>query len=614
MKEKQKKKTITAKRLMSLILAAVLTVTLLPTTVYGHSEAEASDVTLSNPRIVADDSMDAGQKVTWDCVWFGSYPQAEVMPSGGYTALAQNLQQQGDIIISDSIYGALQSARGWDANNEIILNGTKYRRMQKGDATYSNTSSSYYQWSDSTTYHYFQYEPIKWRVLHTDGKQALLLADKALDNQSYNTVIIDAIWESSTIRSWLNGYDSSMNQQSADYSQKNFINSAFTLSERGAIVNSSVENADNITYGTEGGNNTIDKVFLLSESEVWNTDKAVSYGFKADKAICDEARRSQSTTYAKAMGISSNTSTAYKGNCWWWLRSPANHGRIVMNVNSDGYVRSNGSGNIKPEGNAVRVALNLNLSASDLYSYAGTVCSDDTSVFNASVYRANYMLSRAYMLDFLYDTTPSGEFSKQAEATGLSTKAQAWDTMKKITDSVEDPTKIGDNALSQKDFYEGIIFSLFEESAASSSNQIEKIKNMAGIGDDLLSVITTDMKALYNINIHKDNAVSSLSEKQIEKLQEISETFFNEKGIVKSAEIISQLVEAIEYVEDIGEYCEYISNCAQIVHLSESYKKVLQDMRECSSDNSSLKLALEECVSIMEMSEEEFVGKMSKYE
>lgn len=44
-------------------------------------EVEAAEV-LNNPRIVKDDSMEAGQKVTWDCVYFGSYPQTEVVLEG----------------------------------------------------------------------------------------------------------------------------------------------------------------------------------------------------------------------------------------------------------------------------------------------------------------------------------------------------------------------------------------------------------------------------------------------------------------------------------------------------------------------------------------------------
>ena len=43
--------------------------------------------TLNNPRIVADSSMKAGQKVTWDCVWFGAYPQSEVTSGNIYNSL-----------------------------------------------------------------------------------------------------------------------------------------------------------------------------------------------------------------------------------------------------------------------------------------------------------------------------------------------------------------------------------------------------------------------------------------------------------------------------------------------------------------------------------------------
>lgn len=43
--------------------------------------------TLNNPRTVADSSMNAKQKVTWDCVWFGAYPQSEVTSGDIYNKL-----------------------------------------------------------------------------------------------------------------------------------------------------------------------------------------------------------------------------------------------------------------------------------------------------------------------------------------------------------------------------------------------------------------------------------------------------------------------------------------------------------------------------------------------
>ena len=51
-----------------------------------------------------------------------------------------------------------------------------------------------------------RYEPIKWRVLNRNGNDALLLADVALDDQKYNTDYAKVTWETSSMRSWLNGY------------------------------------------------------------------------------------------------------------------------------------------------------------------------------------------------------------------------------------------------------------------------------------------------------------------------------------------------------------------------------------------------------------------------
>ncbi len=325
---------------------------------------------LSNPRIEKDSSMTAGQKVTWDCVWFGSYPQAEVVPSANdYTAIDKSMLKSGDIIQNSSLYSKLQSATGWNSNNDITVDGNKYRRMKKSDATYTGST---YNWSDSGTYHYFKYEPIKWRVLKVNGNQAFLLSDIALDDQKYNTEYESVTWETSTIRSWLNGYGASSNKQGKDYSNKNFIGSAFSSNEKSAIVNSSVVNDDNIYYGTEGGNNTTDKIFLLSESEVYG-DSASLHGFVSSYSTDDEARRCKSSTYAKAMGTYSY-SGSYNGNCWWWLRSPGDWTSGAADVDCSGCVLYNG-GSVDLIDGGVRAALNLNLS-SNLHTYAGTVSSD----------------------------------------------------------------------------------------------------------------------------------------------------------------------------------------------------------------------------------------------
>jgi len=320
---------------------------------------------IRNPRIVEDSSMDAGQKVTWDCVYFGSYPQSEVTSKDG------------------SIYNALKNATGWDENNDIMIGETKYRRLKGEDATYATSGYEHrYDWNNNyKAYHYFKYEPIKWRVLNRNGNDALLLADVALDSQMYNTNDTDAIWEISSMRSWLNGYGASVNQPKTDYSKKNFINSAFTSIQKNAIKTTNVVNNNNINYEVAGGKNTSDQVFLLSTSEVYNTDTAAGYGFVKDSETDDEARRSRCSTYTYAMGTwryydTDEEYTKYNGNVCWWLRSRGYFSDSAISVDyGDGLIDLI-DGDVTDNGNGVRPALHLNLSSTNLYSYAGTVCSD----------------------------------------------------------------------------------------------------------------------------------------------------------------------------------------------------------------------------------------------
>lgn len=109
--------------------------------------------------------------------------------------------------------------------------------------------------------------PIKWRVLSVDGDDAFLLADKNLDCQRYNATYTNVSWETCTMRSWLNGYGASDNVCGTDYSSGNFLDYAFTAGEQSAIKTTNVVNEDNPNYGTEGGNNTSDRVYLLSRDE-----------------------------------------------------------------------------------------------------------------------------------------------------------------------------------------------------------------------------------------------------------------------------------------------------------------------------------------------------------
>ena len=200
-----------------------------------------------------------------------------------------------------------------------------------------------------------QKEPIKWRVLSVDGNDAFLLADQNLDAKPYryNEKYTSVTWATCTLRTWLND---------------TFLNTAFTSAEQAAIKNTTVVNDDNPYYDTEGGENTTDKVYLLSIAEASNT----AYGFNGEFWTSSETREAKNTAYAKECGAWTSTSTEDEGNGGWWLRSPGFRSYDASVVVSTGYGLIDGYV-VYNDSRAVRPALHLNLSSSTLWSYAGKV-------------------------------------------------------------------------------------------------------------------------------------------------------------------------------------------------------------------------------------------------
>lgn len=202
-----------------------------------------------------------------------------------------------------------------------------------------------------------------------------------MDDQRYNEKWATITWEKSSMRSWINGYKASENQSEIDYSNKNFIDTAFSTAQKNAIKTTKVENRNNIHYGSagQGGNDTSDKIFLLSEREVYNTDDAKKYGFVLDGEVYDEARRCKCSTYAYAMGTWRNIEDSeYNGNALCFLRSPGGscYGDVTA-VYDFGRVNSGGTSIFSDH--SVRPAIHLDLSSIDTANiYAGTVCSDGT--------------------------------------------------------------------------------------------------------------------------------------------------------------------------------------------------------------------------------------------
>ena len=201
----------------------------------------------------------------------------------------------------------------------------------------------------------YNIDPIKWRVLENADGQLFLISDQNLDVFQYHTDWEEITWERSTMRSWLNGYGASENaggDSGTDYTSDNFIGTAFSEKEQKAIAETTVVNDDNPNHNTDGGNNTTDKIFLLSIAEANNG----SY-------FADESSRiSTNTAYVASGGkIGGDMYSAGKGD-WWWLRSPGGDDHSAAGVAGNGDV-DNAGVHGDDEDRAVRPAFHLDLNS-----------------------------------------------------------------------------------------------------------------------------------------------------------------------------------------------------------------------------------------------------------
>lgn len=264
---------IYSKRLLSAFLVLIMVVSIVPSgVVKAESVAPAST------------GNSAG-----DIITFGSYPQTEVT--------------------NTSLISSLNSC-SLSADNTVSYGGSKYKKIYFTEYTKWWTSAnpgpkSSYQDDNgyySYTVYWFKFEPIQWRVLSNSSGELFVMTEKIIDSRAYNDIDTSVTWETCTMRFWLNN---------------NFYNTAFSLMEKTQINTSTVINDDNQQYGTEGGNTTHDKLYLLSYAEAINTD----YGFSPNN-YSDIARQAQGTDFSKSSGIFVGTSSSCLGCTHWRLRSP----------------------------------------------------------------------------------------------------------------------------------------------------------------------------------------------------------------------------------------------------------------------------------------------------
>ena len=166
-----------------------------------------------------------------------------------------------------------------------------------------------------------------WQVLDIQNDRALIITENIIEQRPYHNAYVGITWADCSLRKYLNG---------------EFYN-RFNMDDKSRICPVINKNPDNQWYGTKGGEDTRDRIFLLSMEEVvcqyfgdsssklYNPGKNQRYWFE---------RRDENNSRRIAR-LEANKEQIW----WWWIRTP---GRVNVKA-----VYIHGDGNIGIQGNNI---------------------------------------------------------------------------------------------------------------------------------------------------------------------------------------------------------------------------------------------------------------------
>ena len=188
-------------------------------------------------------------------------------------------------------------------------------------------------------------QPIDWIVLDIDDQKGVLVLSKWVLMPKKYSVYNYVTWKDSQLRAWLNGLNTLGIVNGIDCTNDNFILSAFSNEEQTCIQTVTNENPDNPQNGAAGGEDTEDRVFLLSVYEAGYEVDGENHGYFSENS----ERNGYATDYASRIGghviiYPSDTQTVRFGehdylfySTIWWLRTPGVGRELQENTNYSSY-------------------------------------------------------------------------------------------------------------------------------------------------------------------------------------------------------------------------------------------------------------------------------------
>lgn len=174
-----------------------------------------------------------------------------------------------------------------------------------------------------------------WRVLEVRGNAALVITESMIGQHPYHDCAGGVTWADCSLRKYLNGE----------------LYHTFTQAEQSKIIPVGNKNHGNPWYGSRGGEDTRDCVFLLSIEEA-----VCQYFGDSSKNLENRSAKQRYWFQRKDENNSRRRATLDGYVWWWWLRSPGRDNRRAVYIHGDGNVGIQGNGIFRYSSSSVHPA------------------------------------------------------------------------------------------------------------------------------------------------------------------------------------------------------------------------------------------------------------------
>lgn len=171
-----------------------------------------------------------------------------------------------------------------------------------------------------------QFGNYDWRVLDVQNNCFLMITEHIIEQRSYHDAYVDITWADCSLRKYLNG----------EFYEK------FSEADKARIITVINKNMDNQWYGTKGGSDTADNIFLLSIEDV-----ACKYFGDSSELLYSPKKNKRYWFERKDINNSRRIAATKEAIWWWWLRSPGRVGVKAAYVHGDGNIGIQGNNILK---------------------------------------------------------------------------------------------------------------------------------------------------------------------------------------------------------------------------------------------------------------------------